>query len=154
MLRLRRFEQVDISLFKSWLYKEYIKIWYEEPEEWLKEVSSKEFSWVQHYIVEINGNAIGFCQYYEYVKGNETWHCNIDIEGTYSIDYLIGEENYLGKGIGKEMVKNLSELVFKETDAKRIIVQPENDNQASSNTLLSAGYKYDDNNKLYIRRKV
>ena len=96
---------------------------------------------------------IGFCQYYLCSKANEDWYGNTPIEGTYSIDYLIGEKNFLGKGYGKETIKLLENEVFSFKEAKRIIVQPELENKASCATLLACGYTYDKENRVFLKSK-
>lgn len=75
----------------------------------------------------------------------------VDVKETYSIDYMIGEEKYLGKGFGTYIIFALEEEVKANTDAKRIIVQPKSDNQASRNTLLSANFLYDGENDVYYK---
>jgi len=130
----------------------YIK-WYTDTEDWLKEVSSAEYDFIHHFIVADEENPFGFCQYYDYSLGGEDCHGKIDIKDTYSIDYLIGEKEYLGKGYGTKIVKELTNKVFEDTTAKQIIVQPEKDNAASRNTLLSAGYSYDDENHILIIKR-
>ena len=150
MLKLRKFNKSDIMIFKKWLNQEYVLKWYKEPEVWIHEVSSIEFSWVAHFIVECDGKPIGFCQYYEYEKGKETWHKNIPMKNTYSIDYLIGEPKFLKKGFGTKIIVALKNVVFRETDAKRIIVKPEIENESSCRALLSSGFIYDKFNQVYI----
>ncbi len=155
-MRFRKFNLEDITIFTQWLHQDYIAKWYENPEDWIYEIVSEDFSWISHFIVEYDNRPIGFCQYYDYVKGEETWHGSIPREGTYSIDYLIGEPEFIGKGLGKEIIKTLNHIIFSDSDAKRIIVQPEEENHASCNTLLAAGFDYDEENKLYMitRNKV
>lgn len=82
-------------------------------------------------------------------KSEEDWNGSIPAEGSYSLDYLIGGEDYLGCGNGPKIVKLLTEEIYSKTDAKRIIVQPEPGNAKSRNTLLSAGYRYDESNDLF-----
>ena len=92
---------------------------------------------------------------YQIMLEGETWHGSTSIEGTYSIDYLIGEEEYLGKGFGKRLIQTLIRKVFNETDAERIIVQPDKDNLPSRNTLLSAGFSYFEKDSIFIiTRKI
>ena len=107
--------------------------------------------WINHFIVDFNGNPIGFCQYYEYKNSGETWHGNVELEGTYSIDYLIGEQDYLKKGYGKEIINWLVDEISHIPNAKRIIVQPENENLASCNTLLTNQFSYDTTNEIFIK---
>ncbi len=63
------------------------------------------------------------------------------ISGSYGIDYLLGEETYLGKGLGKEMVTLLVRKVFSFPDAKRITADIDKENKASEKTLLSCGFE-------------
>ena len=151
-MRVREFHKEDITLFNRWLYMPHVSQWYHEPQDWLYEVEDKngEYTWINHYIVEEHGKEIGFCQYYEYSNSGETWHGTVEVRGTYSIDYMIGEPDYLRKGIGRQIVLSLVELIRKEGDAKRIIVQPELENEASCRTLLASGFTYDEGNTIFI----
>lgn len=152
-VELRVFEDKDLSLFKQWLYKGHVAKWYTEPEDWIDEIEKRndDFNWVHHFIVEVEGVAIGFCQYYDYALGGETWHNRADVKGAYSIDYMIGENDYLGKGFGTNIVIALVEEIKANTDAKKIIVQPESNNQVSRKTLLSADFLYDAENDVYCK---
>ena len=64
---------------------------------------------------------VGFCQYYDCYDANdmEIWYEVVKRGNTFSIDYLVGNESYLGKGYGKAIVKLLTETVwqvaFRET---------------------------------------
>ncbi len=98
----------------------------------------------------MDGKFIGFCQFYEYRHSGESWHGNIEIDGTYSIDYLIGDTEYLGRGFGKAIIQALIEKIKTQLSTKRIIVQPEPENKASCNTLLSCGFTFDKNNEIFI----
>ncbi|MDF2654928.1 MAG: acetyltransferase [Bacillota bacterium] len=154
-LRLRRFTDEDIPLFSIWLNKEYILKWYEDPDAWLAEIKgrTKEFSFITHFIVLYEGKPIGFCQYYPCANAGEVWYGEIPAEGSYSLDYLIGEEEYLGKGLGKGIIQLLTDKVFQQVDAERIIVQPESENGASCRALLASGFCFDERNQLYCRNK-
>lgn len=151
-IKLRVFRDDDILLLRKWLYEKHVSKWYEHPLDWIEEVEKREsnFSWIHHYIVEYNDVAIGFCQHYEYCNSGEEWHGDIEIDGTYSIDYLIGESEYLKRGFGKVIINELLNIVGSISNAKRIIVQPDSENTASCNTLLSSGFNFDESNKLYL----
>lgn len=153
MIKLRQFEDKDIDTFRKWLYLPHVAKWYHEPEDWMDEVKQRKdkYSFVNHFIVEYDIKPIGFCQYYEYIKGGETWHGDIATDGTYSIDYLIGESEYLGRKLGTKIINALCELIKKHDNVKRIIVQPESENKASCGVLLSCGFKYDESNALFIK---
>ncbi len=154
-ITFRSFMDDDMELFKTWLAKPYVARFYHDPEDWIDELERRdtEYHWITHCIVEIGGKPIGFCQYYLYERSmsyGEDWQGTVPIENTYSLDYLIGEEEYIGKGYGKQMVLKLIHLIRREGTAKRIIVQPEEENAPSCNTLLSCGFRFDTQNRLYI----
>ncbi|PHV70706.1 GNAT family N-acetyltransferase [Sporanaerobium hydrogeniformans] len=149
---LKEFSDDNIPLLKKWLYIPHVAAWYHAPLDWLEEVEKRndEFSFLHHFIVEVGNHTIGFCQFYEYHYSGEDWHGNTDVDGTYSIDYLIGDIEYLGKGYGTAIIKALIEKIKMQNNAKRIIVQPEPENKASCNTLLSCGFSFDKFNEIYI----
>lgn len=150
-ITLRAFADDDMSLLKQWLYAPHVAQWYHDPLDWIHEVEERNgaFCWLNHLIIEHEKQAVGFCQYYDYVHGEETWHGDTEISGTYSIDYLIGELAFLGKGYGRAAVLALIQKIRSEENAKRILVQPEPENKASCQTLLSCGFSFDAANALY-----
>lgn len=154
-LELRKLTHQDISLFEQWLGTPHVAKWYHDPQDWLLEVKEREqtFSFLHHLIVVHNGEAIGFCQYYLFSESGEDWHGTWLLDGTYSIDYMIGEKAYVGKGFGKRIIKQLTEHIMALPDCQRIIVQPEPENLASCGALLSVGYRFDEENELYILKK-
>ena len=151
-INLRRMEQSDIPLFKEWLKLPHVAAWYHEPEDWIYEVEhqASEYPWLHHYIAEDQDKPIGFCQYYEYRNSGEDWHGSILLEGTYSIDYLIGDVNFLKKGYGAKMLQLLLDRIRQEPKAKRVIVQPEEENAASCGVLKSIGFQFDEANKVFV----
>ena len=151
-LILRQFCDEDVPLFEKWIYLPHVSAWYHDPLDWIDEVKKRnsEFSFLHHFIVEVDGKKIGFCQFYEYHNSGEDWHGNTKIDGTYSIDYLIGDKEYLGKGYGKAVIQALINKIKLQKSAKRIIVQPEPENKASCYTLLSCGFSFDKKNEIFI----
>ena len=150
-LKLRPFWGCDIALMERWLYTPHIAKWYEHPEDWLNELKNRngEFSFISHFIAEFEGKPIGFGQYYDcfLARQYEAWSEEQKVgekQGDiFSIDYLIGEVEYLQKGFGKEIVRFLTERVEK-LGAGRIIVQPDEENEASQRTLTANGYRHSD----------
>ncbi|MHD0318258.1 GNAT family N-acetyltransferase [Fusobacterium sp. THCT1E2] len=122
-LLLQQFYNEDIRLFEKWLYMPHVAKWYHNPLDWIDEVKKRntEFSFLHHFIIELEGKLIGFCQYYEYCHSDEDWHGNTALNNTYSIDYLIGDTEYLGKGYGTVIVKALIEKIKMHNNTNRII---------------------------------
>jgi RimJ/RimL family protein N-acetyltransferase len=148
-LILRPIEDSDIPLIAQWLNKPHIKKWYEPIDEWLDEIGERqgEFSWLHHVVAMVGDTPIGFGQYYDCFDsvGLEDWNERAFPKRgeIYSIDYLIGEENYLGLGYGKELVKQLTELAL-SLGAREIIVDPDKANAKSNGVLKVNGYAYDE----------
>ncbi|MGG5317969.1 GNAT family N-acetyltransferase [Enterococcus sp. AZ072] len=153
-VRLRTFEDSDSELMENWLEKDYIIKWYLDAEDWLTEISQRheEYHWLNHFIVMSQEKAIGFCQYYDVfaAKDLEDWYHVKEPGKVFSIDYLIGEEEFLGKGYGKEIVRLLVELIMaNEEKAEAIIVQPDKENAQSNGVLLANDFVYDEKKEYY-----
>lgn len=146
-LILRPFFENDMALMRRWLYAEHVKPWYEQPEDWLKELQERHetFSFVTHMIAEINGIPIGFCQYYDCFHSMELeiWDMDFPAAGeVFSIDYLIGEPVSLRQGYAKAIVSQLLEKL-RTQGAKTVIVLPDQENTASNRTLQACGFQWD-----------
>ena len=149
-ITLEIFSDDDLELFEKWLQKDYILKWYENPDDWLYEVKNRngEFNFIKHFIVKIDAQKFGFCQYYDCYHAQEEWYKISEPNRTYSIDYLIGEENYLNKGYGKEIIKQLIEKI-KIINGKEIIVQPDMENTPSQRILTANGFIFDKDRGYY-----
>lgn len=150
-LYLRKMASKDIRVVEEWLNKDYIKKWFGDPRDWLNEIYNYngEYSWIKHYIVEYNHVQIGFCQYYDTGKTGEGYAWDHEPAGTYGIDYLIGDEQYLGKGIGNRVIEELSKVVIINEEPVQLIADPIKENVASIRVLENNGFKYDDATGLY-----
>ncbi len=152
---LRKVIDKDIPLLTTWLNKEYILKWYHNPDDWLVEINERHgaYSWLHHFIVMDENTPIGFCQYYDCFDADslEDWYSVSLPNDTFSIDYLIGNEAYLGKGYGKAIVKLLTDIIREKELGKQIIVQPDKENMPSNHVLLSNGYIFDKQKNYYYK---
>lgn len=153
MTQLRQMNLNDLTIFKKWLFTPHVAKWYHEPQDWIKEIEKQDddFNWIYHFIVENDGPPIGFCQYYACKDSDELWEGYTALGGSYSIDYMIGETDYLRKGFGKKIVADLTSKIMLHSDAKRIVVQPEPENKASCGLLLSCGFLLDKEKGVYVK---
>lgn len=158
MLEFRLLDENDVSLVETWLNKEHVKRWYEIPHldvsigDWMREINERngEFKWLTHLIVLYEGHPIGLCQYYKCEDSDEDFG-TLPQAGSYGIDYLIGEEAYLGKGLGKGMIALLVEKIFSFPDAQRVTADIDRNNKASEGALLSCGFTLmDDERSRYV----
>lgn len=154
MISFRRMNMDDLILFKKWLFTPHVAKWYHDPLDWIDEIEKQdnEFNWIYHFIVEYEGTPIGFCQYYACKDSDELWEGYTALGGSYSIDYMIGEIDYLGKGFGRQIVSELIEKVKLHNDAMRIVVQPEPENKASCGVLLSCDFVFDTEKEIYVKQ--
>lgn len=56
-------------------------------------------------------------------------------------DLFIGDAKYLGKGLGKLCIDHFTKMLFKISNVKRIIADPNPKNEKIVRLLLSIGFK-------------
>ena len=147
MLELRLLDDGDVPLVQTWLNKEHVKRWFEIPrlgvtiDDWMDEIKERKgaFHWLTHLMVLCQGRPIGLCQYYRCEDSGEDFG-DLPQEGSYGIDYLIGEESHIGKGLGGEMIALLVDRIFSFPDAQRVTADIDEDNKASERALRSCGF--------------
>ncbi len=155
MLELRSLRNDDIPLIERWLNKEHVKRWYDIPHmgvaitDWMNEIRQRdgEFRWITYLIALYEGRPIGFCQYYKCVDSRDEDFGTLPVNGSYGIDYLIGEEPYLKKGLGKGIIALLARKIFTFPDAERVTADIDPENKASAGALLSCGFTLSDAGK-------
>ncbi len=149
-ITLKPLKYEDISLFCKWIDKEYIYKWFcpngeEQRQDWLNEVENTngKYDHFKHFIVYYKDIKIGYCLhldvYFEPEYLQENYEITVDENSVYEIGYLIGEEEYLNKGIGKIIIKKLEEKII-EIGGKEIFADPDLRNIPSVNVLLSNGF--------------
>jgi predicted DNA-binding protein (MmcQ/YjbR family)/GNAT superfamily N-acetyltransferase len=146
-VRLRPLRDRDIDLVGRWLSAPHVARWFRHPDHWMSELRGRRgaFSFLRHFIAELDGAPIGFCQYYDthFAQEHEVWHdeprVSQEAGAVFGIDYLIGEPGCLGKGHGKEIVRLLCEKV-RRLGAERVVADPEEGNVASARALEANGF--------------
>lgn len=146
----------DIPLFEQWLNKEYIYKWLcpdgeGDRKAWLEEITHRDstYDFIKHFMVYHNNRKIGSCFYADcfFLKDLEEesdfGSLSDDIAApnhTYEIGYLIGEEEFLNKGISKIMIRKLEEEISK-LGGRELFADPSEENLFSIKALLSNGFK-------------
>lgn len=154
-LTLRPFFENDIALMKRWLYTPHVAKWFHYPEEWIESLEDRfgEFSFITPLIAEYEGTPVGFCRYYDCYLAKDYPHWNEELphpdhpNEIFSMDCLIGEPDCLGRGFGKQMTAVMLDKL-REIGAKKVIIEPERENIASSRTLEANGFVF--TGKTYI----
>lgn len=156
-ITIKSIHNEDIPIFEKWLDKDYIYKWLcpdgeEQREAWLNEVNNKDgkYDFIKHFIVYHNNRKIGYCLYADcfFLKNlEEEGHDFESLYGdaaeknhTYEIGYLIGEEEYLNRGISKIVIQLLEEKII-GLGGREIVADPSEENIFSIKALLSNGFK-------------
>jgi len=92
-------------------------------------------------IVHLDGEPIGFLQFYEYI---EKWKPAIDLktdEEAWGIDLYLGEPRLHGRGIGTRLVRGVAERLVSEHGAARVLIDPHVGNVAAIRCYQNAGFR-------------
>lgn len=151
-IALRPVVDGDLPLLEEWLRKERILKWYEDADEWLGEIEQRDgaFSFLHHFIALVDGAPIGFGQWYDCFDAQEEWY-EVGTPGEmFSLDYLVGEDEWLGKGYGKAIVTALVDAIRQRHPEAAVVAQPELENAASCRALTANGFVFDEDKKYFV----
>jgi GNAT superfamily N-acetyltransferase len=144
-MNLRPFSHADLPLLQHWLDQEHIRRQFGDPEIWLDEIGeSLDSAWVSHYIACVNHVPVGFGQVYDALDAPPgPW----TQEALFSagIDYLIGNTDYLGKGLGKRLVALLLEQAKSKGSFDYVLADPDPGNIKSASILEKLGFRLQSN---------
>lgn len=150
LINFRLMQTSDINQVYNWTQESHVKTWWTDPEDWSEFRQKFENKLKSLYrgcfIIYVRNKPVGYIQYYVANKFSE-W--SEQPNGTYGMDLFIGDFNYIGKGYGTEIVKQFVKEIFKNLEAKRVIINPDINNIAAVRAYEKAGFK-----KLYeIKRE-
>ena len=113
----------DETALTTWANKPHIREAVGYDWDWSSELTQRRF-WVQQYITCYNEKPIGFFQVINTGHDPDNyWKSLADIK-TAAIDIWIGEERFLGKGIGTFMMQYAIERCFADPEIVRILLDP------------------------------
>jgi aminoglycoside 6'-N-acetyltransferase len=155
-IQFRPLEREDFPAVSSWLAAPHVAVWWRDSadieavwERYEPRVSGLEPTEV--FVVEFDGIRIGLIQRYR-MEDYPEWGRNAEWEAAVSsgsvprssagIDYLIGDDRYVGRGIGVEMIASFVELVWdRYSDLTGIVVEVEETNRRSWRALEKARFE-------------
>jgi len=137
---------VDLVLVSHWQNRPHVARWWREPAD-LASITSRYSPTIDGpdptdvFIIEFEGEAIGLIQRY-LLRDNPEWAAAIGIPDGAGIDYFIGEETMLGKGLGARAIGRFAQDTFVRYPANALVVAvPQQDNVASWRALEKAGFQ-------------
>lgn len=151
-----KLQEAHFPLLLKWLYMPHVRAWWDKDVDWTKELIEKKYipytkgykilgeskKPIHAFIIKVDNVPVGYIQYYnKYDFPPEQGYTTEGLpDSLAAIDFYIGEEQYLGKGIGSLVLKDfLNQHVFKKFNA--CFVDPDTANKAAIRTYEKAGFK-------------
>lgn len=145
MLSFQSLNEEHLDLLCIWLQKPHVKEWWNDglTDEEIKAKHRKRIgdSIVVPYIVYLDHQPIGFIQYYFASKVGGGWWPN-EKDSTVGIDQFIGEENYVNRGLGTEMVATFIKKLFENPMIEKIITEADPKNIRAKRCYVKAGFQF------------
>ncbi len=124
-------EESHLDLLCAWFDKDHVKEWWNDDldSESIKEKYRKRIgdSVVFPFVAYLNEKPIGFIQYYYADKVGDGWW-PAEMEGTVGIDQFIGEEDYINRGYGTQMIGQFMVKIFSDSNIRKIITDVDENN--------------------------
>lgn len=145
-LRLLRDVESDYKMLEKWYQEEEIYSHFEQKKLTYEEVKNKYFprtlidAKVPVFMIEYGDQSIGIIQYQLISKDNKKLY-NINCDNSYEIDIFIGELQLHNKGIGKRCINLLTDYLFKEKQAKLLVMCPLKGNISAIQCYKNCNFK-------------
>ncbi|WP_409276325.1 GNAT family N-acetyltransferase [Neobacillus sp. SCS-31] len=144
-LVIRKLQKGDASLLAKWLSDPAVLEYYEgrdNPFDLAKvlDVFYQPDDVEMKCIVEYEGKAIGYIQYYG--LGVETRRVyGYGDENIFGMDQFIGESSYWNRGIGTVLVSAMADYLTREKNADRVVMDPQAGNARALRCYEKCGFK-------------
>ena len=143
----RRLRISELPMMHRWLNNPHVSRWYGEgpslrevEEEYAPRIVGSEP--VEPYLILYKDVPIGYIQGYP-ISHDEEYARLVDVEGSAGVDLLIGEVEYLHKGLGASILRQfVGEIVFENQNTKICVIGPEPKNTAAIRAYEKAGFRY------------
>jgi len=92
-------------------------------------------------IVHLDGEPVGFLQFYEYI---DKWKPAVGLEPdeqAWGLDLYLGEVRMHGRGIGTRLVRGVVERLITDYGATRVLIDPHVGNIAAVRSYEQAGFR-------------
>ena len=147
-IKLRRLKDdfKDYKLLEKWYQEEEVYLSFEQRKLSYEEIVNKyskrtlENSKIPVFMIEYDDIPIGIIQYQLIDDENRKLY-NLDIDNCYEIDIFIGEISLHNKGIGKIVINLISDYLFKEVNAKLLVMCPLKENIKAIKCYEGCGFK-------------
>ena len=129
MIELIPFEDLEenYNLMHRWCSQEFIYEWFEQRILSLEEITNKYKNKLREgeqalFFIYYDKKNIGYVQIYKYK--NNMYGDLANYNNIYELDLFIGEESYISKGIGTQILNFINEYIYKTYSADCIVLRP------------------------------
>ena len=149
MFTFRRLTRDDFGLLATWLAEPHVHEWWDH--EYTPDALDREFGPTadgdepaEDYIALLDGEPVGvvqYCHFVDYPDYVEEMDAVYPVgEGAVSIDYLIGDRDRVGQGVGTAMIRAFVDRIWSiDSSATHVVVPVNSANERSWRALLGAG---------------
>ncbi len=151
MIRFRPIQRTDLPTLSRWLDAPHVRRWWADP----SDLASLEAAYgpsidgddpTEVFIASDGDGDFGLIQRYAYGGEPEYARELAEIipvtDGDWSIDYLIGDADRIGAGLGTAMIRAFIELLSTDhPDVRRVVVPVHAENERSWRALRRAGFR-------------
>ncbi len=147
----RRLTRGDFPRLAGWLSEPHVARWWNH--EFTPDALERDFGRSvdgeepgEDYLVSLDGSPIGLIQYSRYEDYpeylDELEPLLVVPDGAVAVDYLIGDPELIGRGVGSAMIAAFVREIWQANPAATCVVVPVNSaNEASWRALLRAGFR-------------
>lgn len=146
---IRPFTWADVPLFSRWLAAPHVATWWREAaddqaivDRYGPALDGRDST--ELFAVEVDGRAVGFAQRYR-LADDPVWQAALAPAGVppeaAGIDYLIGEPELVGQGIGPQLISQLvADTWARHPDVTAVVADVDQQNRRSWRALEKAGF--------------
>jgi aminoglycoside 6'-N-acetyltransferase len=146
----RPFDMADLRLLQRWFAQGHVAQWYRDEANlsYAEVVAGYAPAILGHepihvWVITYDGQPIGQIQTYS-VSDFQSYQGYIDLEdGMAAVDLLIGEPDYVHKGLGSSILRHfLRDIVFGTYQAMSCLIDPEVENAVAIRSYEKAGFRH------------
>lgn len=145
-ITLRPLRRDDLPRLVDWINTPHVARWWDGEAD-LSSVTEEygptleDNSETSVFVIEQEGRPVGIVQCYRH-RDCPDWERAVGIENAAGIDYLIGESDMLGKGVGSTAIRAITKIAFELYSEVEIVVSvPQRDNLSSCRALEKSGFQ-------------
>lgn len=151
VITFRPLAKSDLGDLVRWLARPHVRQWWSGPTD-VEAVADKYQPRIdgtiptEVFVIELDGHAVGIIQRYRVADHPDHERAlattAVDLRSAASLDYLVGEPELAGRGIGSAAIAAFTERLYADlADVDLVAVTPQAANVASCRALERAGYR-------------